>query len=148
MLSLRELRCTTSFLQAVLLSFLRTRVAGQETCCLQCRTAVFFRFKQRARYAKTNRACLTGVTAADYVYNDIVFGFNFQKRDGLLYDILESTLREIIFECAIIDNNRAVTAGNKTYTSNCLFSSARSPELKLLLTFALAIIRYPLLSQL
>ena len=131
-LSLRELRCATSFLQAVLLSFLRTRVTRQEAFLLECGTAAFFCFEKRSCNAQTDCASLTGVTTAYNVYDYVVLSFYFKKRQGLLNDVLQRTLREIIFKSAVVDNDRAVTTGDKTNTCNRLLSSARTPELKLL----------------
>ena len=143
-LSLRELRCTTSFLQAVLLSFLCTRVSRQETCSFQYGTAVFFSFKKRTCYAKTNCACLTSVTTAEYVYKNVIFGFCFNRYEGLLNDLLKSSLREIIFESTVVNNNRAVAARDKTNTGDCLLSSARTPELKFLFNVCFCHIHSPL----
>ena len=131
-LSLRELRCTTSFLQAVLLSFLCTRVSRQETCCFQCRTAVLFRFQKRTSYTQTDCACLTCVTAADYVYKNVVLSFCFQKHEGLFYNVLKCSLREIVLKSTVVNNDRSVATVDKTNTSDCLLSATCSPELKLL----------------
>ena len=131
-LSLRELRCATSFLQAVLLSFLRTRVTRQEAFLLECGTATFFCFEKCSCNAQTDCACLTSITTAYNVYHNVVLAFYFKKRQRLLNDVLQSTLREVIFECAVVDYDRAVTAGDKTNTCNRLLSSTRTPELKFL----------------
>ena len=131
-LSLRELRCATSFLQAVLLSFLRTRISRQEAFLLKRGTAAFFCFKKRSCNAQTDCACLTSIATAYYVYHNVVLAFYFEKRQGLLNDVLQSTLREVIFECTVVDYDRAVAAGNKTNTRDRLLSSTRAPELKFL----------------
>ncbi len=111
-LSLRELRSTTSFLQAVLLSFLCTRVTRKEACRFEYGTAVFFRFEKRARHAKTDSTRLTRVTAADYVYEYVVLALCFNGNEGLLYDILQSTLGEIVFKSAVVDYDRTIAAGD------------------------------------
>ena len=63
-LSLGELRCATSGLQTVLLSFLHSGVAGQETCSLQSGAQLGVQGQQVTGDAVTDRAGLTGNAAA------------------------------------------------------------------------------------
>ena len=49
--ALRELRCTTGSLQTVLLTFLHTRIAGQEAFLLQSSTVLLVLLQQSAAQA-------------------------------------------------------------------------------------------------
>jgi len=131
-LSLRELRSTTSLLQAVLLSFLRTRVTRQEAFLLECGTATFFSLEKGTRDTKTDSACLASVATADNVDHNVVFSRDTEQFGGLFYDVLHRTLGEVIVQSAIVDDNRSVATRDQTYAGDCLFTSTRTPELDFL----------------
>ena len=87
-LSLRELRCTTSSLESVLLSFLHTRVTSEKSCLLKSRTKFCIILEKCTGEAVTDSACLTGNTAACYTANDIELAESVGECEGLTYDEL------------------------------------------------------------
>ena len=66
--ALAELGRATSSLQAVLLTFLHTRIAGEEASFLQGSTQFRISLAQGTGNAVTNRAGLTGHTAAADIF--------------------------------------------------------------------------------
>ena len=70
-LSLAELRSATGCLEAVLLSFFHTRVAGQVSGLLQNASELRIRLKQSSCNAVSDGACLSGISAALYIDKDI-----------------------------------------------------------------------------
>ena len=81
-LSLGELRCTTSCLQAVLLSFLHAGISGEEACLLDSRTVLSICLAKGTCDTMTDSACLTGKSAAANGYDNIVFVCNTEKFKG------------------------------------------------------------------
>ena len=78
-LSLAELRSATSGFEAVLLTFLHTRIAGQEASLLQDRTVLLVLLQQSAAQAVTDSASLTGNTAAGNADDDVVLALQAQQ---------------------------------------------------------------------
>ena len=70
-LTFGELRSTTSALESVLLSFLHTRVSGEESSCLKSRTIVLVSGYESTSYAVTDSTCLPGEATTVYVSNDV-----------------------------------------------------------------------------
>ena len=62
--ALAELRSATSCFETVFLSFLHTRVTGEQTCSLEERTIGLINLKKCTGEAVADSACLTGDTAA------------------------------------------------------------------------------------
>ena len=62
--ALRELRCTTGSLQTVLLTFLHTRIAGQEAFLLQSSTVLLVLLQQSAAQAVADSASLALISSA------------------------------------------------------------------------------------
>ena len=107
-LSLRELRCATSALESVLLSFLHTRVSGEESCSLECGTVVLISGDESASYAVTDSACLTGDTATVNVSNDVELTHSAGYAEGLVDDKLESFETEILVNILTVDSDLTV----------------------------------------
>ena len=63
-LSLGELRCTTSALQTILLSFLHARISGKEACFLQSGSELSISLAKRTCDTVADCACLAGCAAA------------------------------------------------------------------------------------
>ena len=82
-LSLAELRCATSGFEAVLLTFLHTRIAGQEASLLQDSAVLIALLQQGAAQAVTDSASLTGNTAAGNADDDIVLALQAQQDQRL-----------------------------------------------------------------
>ena len=80
--ALRELRCTTGSLQTVFLTFLHTRIAGQEAFLLQSSTVLLVLLQQSAAQAVADSASLTGNTAAGNADDDIVLASRPSRTSG------------------------------------------------------------------
>ena len=78
-LTFGELGGFTGFLQAVFLSFLHSRVAGQETCFFQYGTEVGVGFLQCTCKTHANGTGLSGVAAAVDLNEDVVLAFGFRN---------------------------------------------------------------------
>ena len=77
--ALAELRSTTGGFEAVLLTLLHTRIAGQEASLLQHRTVLVALLQQGAAQAVTDSASLTGNTAAGNADDDVVLALQAQQ---------------------------------------------------------------------
>ena len=102
-LSLGELACATCSLQAVLLSFLHTRVSREEACLLEEGTIRIVSEEESSGHAVTDSACLTGDTAAANVSYDIELAFCACDAEGLVDDELECFESEVVFYVATVD---------------------------------------------
>ncbi len=102
-LSLGELRSAACFLQAVFLSFLYARVTCKEAFLFQCGTAAFLSLKQSTGDTETDCVCLSGITAAVDVDENVVFAFDAQKGQGLFNYVLKNALREIVLESSFVN---------------------------------------------
>ena len=72
-LSLAELRSATSGFEAVLLTFLHTRIAGQEASFLQNRSVLSVCLQQCSGDTVTDSTSLTGCTTTANVYENVKF---------------------------------------------------------------------------
>ncbi len=129
-LSLGELACATSGLETVLLSFLHTRVASQEACCLESGLVCLVSENECAGEAVADRACLAGETAACYVCNDIELTNVAGNLEGLVYDELHCVETEVLVNVAAVDGDSTGT-GIYSNASYRLLSSAGSVEIRL-----------------
>ena len=109
-LSLRELRRAASCLQAVLLSFLHSRVAGQETCSLERGAKLGVDAQQCACNAVTDGACLTGDAAAFDGADQVDLAQKVSGSQRLTDDHLQGIETEIIVDIATVDGNGAGAA--------------------------------------
>ena len=82
-LALAELRSATSGLQTVLLTFLHTRIAGEEASLLEALTKIGVGLDQRAADAVTDSASLTGQTATVHIDDDVHIGASLGEFQGL-----------------------------------------------------------------
>ena len=78
-LTFGELGRFTRFLQAVFLSFLHSRVAGQETCLFKNGTEIGIGFLQCTCKTHANGTGLTGVATAVDLDEDVVLAFGFRN---------------------------------------------------------------------
>ena len=129
-LSLGELGSTTSCLETVLLSFLHTRVSGEEAGLLEKRTIGFVSEKKSAGYTVTDCTCLAGDTAAANVCNDVKLAGGFGYAEGLVDDELEGFKSEVIVDITTVDGDVA-GAGVDTNASYRALSSAGTIEIRL-----------------
>ena len=129
-LSLGELGSTTSCLETVLLSFLHTRVSGEEASLLEKGTIGFVSEKESAGNAVADCACLTGDTAAANVCNDVELSGGVGYAEGLVDDELEGLKTEVIVDVTAVDGDLA-GAGIETNAGNGALSSAGAIEIRL-----------------
>ena len=88
-LSLAELRCATSGFEAVLLTFLHTRIAGQEASLLQGAAQLGVELEQSSGDTVADSTGLTGNTAACNAANDVELLFGTGENERLTNDRLE-----------------------------------------------------------
>ena len=129
-LSLRELGSTACGFEAVLLSFLHTGVTGEESCLLEGGTVGCVCLKQSLCNAVTDGACLSGESSAVYAADDVELTESVGNGEGLVNDELESFETEILVNILTVDVDNA-GSGNDADTSNGLFSSSCSVEIRL-----------------
>lgn len=99
LLSLRELACSSCFLETVFLSFLHSGVSCQESGSLEGRSVSFsVSFTKSSGNSVSECACLTSVTTAMYCSNHVKLAFassNFKRSLNLsLYDFLGKVIIE------------------------------------------------------
>ena len=107
------MRGLTGFLKTILLTLFSTRVTGKVTCLFNGGTKLGLSHDKRTGNAVTNGACLTGITASVYVYENVVFVGSIGKNDGLTYDKFKGILREILGIIPSIDGDSSVSAGER-----------------------------------
>ena len=129
-LSLGELACATSCLETVFLSFLHTRVSREEAGLLEEGAVRIVGEKERTGYAVTDRACLTGDTAALYVGNDVILAYSVGNAERLVDNELEGFKAEIIVDVTTVDGDLAGT-GIQTNAGDGALSSAGTVEIRL-----------------
>ena len=127
-LSLRELRCTTSALESVLLSLLHTRITSKEAGLLEKRLVGLICREKSTSNAVTDSACLTGEAAALNVNNYVELANGISDTEGLIYDILEGLETEVITYVSAVNGNNAGT-GIEANSCNRLLSSACAVEI-------------------
>ena len=96
--ALAELRCTTGSLQTILLTFLHTRIAGQEAFLLQSSTVLLVLLQQSAAQAVADSASLTGNTAAGNADDDIVLALQAQQDQRRTDDQLQGLQTEVVVD--------------------------------------------------
>ena len=133
LLSLGELRRATSGLEAVLLSFLHSRVTGEETGLLQRSAEVLgIVLEQSSGDTVADSTGLTGNTAACNAANDVELLFGTGENERLTNDRLEGIKAEIIVDIAVVDRDLTGALVN-SYTCNGAFSSAGAVEIRCLI---------------
>ena len=98
-LTLGELARSSRLLESVFLSFLHSRVSGQETSCLQCRSVCFLiSYAESSGNSVSQCSGLTSVTAAVYRSDHVELAFassDFKRSLNLsLYDFLGKVVVE------------------------------------------------------
>ena len=129
-LSLAELRCATSGFEAVLLTLLHTRIAGQEAFLLQSSTVLLVLLQQSAAQAVADSASLTGNTAAGNADDDIVLALQAQQDQRRTDDQLQGLQTEVVVDITIVDGDLA-GAGVNANAGNGIISlfAAASPHI-------------------
>ena len=116
-LSLGELRSATCSLEAVFLTLFHSRVTCQESCALEHRSVISVRLKESSCDTVTDRACLSCVTAAFYVYEYVEFVCCACRNKRLAYDNFQSLKSEILIDVSFIDRDLA-RSRYKVYSCN------------------------------
>ena len=127
--ALRELRCTTGSLQTVLLTFLHTRIAGQEAFLLQSSTVLLVLLQQSAAQAVADSASLTGNTAAGNADDDIVLALQAQQDQRRTDDQLQGLQTKVVIDITIVDGDLA-SAGVNTNAGNGILTTTSAVEIR------------------
>ena len=127
LLSLGELRCTAGAFETVFLSFLHSRVAGQEASLLEHRTKGFVILQKRSCKTVTDRAGLTGHAAAGDAADDVELVVQFGHVEGLTNDELQRVETEVIVDISVVDRDLA-GAGIDTNARDGFLSAAGAVE--------------------
>ena len=98
----QELRSATSGFEAVLLTLLHTRIAGQEASLLQHRTVLVALLQQGAAQAVTDSASLTGNTAAGNADDDVILALQAQQDQRRTDDQLQGLQTEVVVDITIV----------------------------------------------
>ncbi len=110
LLSLGELRRATGSLEAVLLAFLHTRVAGEETSLLQHGAQVLaVILQQGAGHAVADSAGLAGDAAAGHAADNVELLVGAGEGQGLTDNKLQRVQTEIIVNISVVDRDLAGT---------------------------------------
>ena len=131
-LSLGELGCATCSLQAVLLSFLHSGVAGQETCSLQSGTDLGVQQSQSTGNAVTDCASLAGNTAASNSNNNVNLANQVRSDQGLTDNQLQGVQTKVIVDVAAIDGDHAGAVLVNANTGNGGLTTAGAVKILLL----------------
>src|SRR5712692_904285 len=102
-LSLRELESLARALLSVLLAFLDTRIARDQSRVFQCRPQVAIVFNQSSRDSVTNRAGLARRSAASDIYEHIELVCRLSQLHRLPNNHAQSFVRKINLERSAID---------------------------------------------
>ena len=127
--ALAELGCTACCFQAVLLTFLHTRIAGQEASLLQDRTVLLVLLQQSAAQAVADSASLTGNTAARNADDDVVLALQAQQDQRRTDDQLQGLQTEVAVDVAIVDGDLA-GAGVNANAGNGILTTTSAVELR------------------
>ena len=124
MLSLGELGCATGAFATVLLSFLHTRITGEQACFLEGGAESLVILEQSSGNTVTDRTCLAGNAAAVYAANDVEFLSCAGDLERLTNDELKSFKTEIIVDISVVDGNLTCTcinadAGYRALSASC-----------------------------
>ena len=122
--ALGELGRAAGGLEAVLLSFLHSGVAGQKTGGFQRRTELRVQRQQRAGNAMTDGAGLAGNAAACYGADDIHFPHGVGGNQGLTNKQLQGIQTKIIVDFPAVDDNGAGAVFINTNPGNGAFPSS------------------------
>src|SRR5699024_577878 len=123
--ALAELRSTTGGFEAVLLSLLHSRVAGQETSSLEGRTILIrICLQQGTRDAVTDCASLAGEATANDGALDVELIGGVRCLQRLTNDQLQGIEAEVIVDGAVVDLDLTGTAREQTNSCNRGLSSA------------------------
>ena len=128
-LSLAELRCATCSLEAVLLTLLHTRIAGQEASLLQNRTILIALLQQGAGQAVADSASLAGNTAARNADDDIVLALQAQQDQRRTDDQLQGLQTEVVVDITIVDGDLA-GAGVNANAGNGILTTTSAVEIR------------------
>lgn len=108
-LALGELEALAGALLAVLLAFVRARIARKETKFLQLRTKFAIELQQRTRNTQPGGFCLTRKATAVGKDEDIKLVGRLGGEQGLPHDGAGRFRVEVVLEGAVIDGNVALT---------------------------------------
>ena len=129
-LSLRELRCTTSALESVLLSLLHTRITSKEASLLEEGLVGLICGKECTSNTVTDCTCLAGEATAVYVNNYVELANSVGNAEGLVNDELHGLKTEVLVDAAAVDGDLA-GAGVEANASDRLLSAAGAVEVGL-----------------
>ena len=137
-LALAELRCATSGFEAVLLTLLHTRIAGQEASLLQNRTILIALLQQGAGQAVADSASLAGNTAAGNADDDVVLALQAQQDQRRADDQLQGLQTEVVVDITIVDGDLA-GAGVNANAGNGILTTTSAVEIR----FGFVLVRLP-----
>src|SRR4030095_11380076 len=109
LLSLRELEPLSRSLLSVLLTFLLSRIACNQSSLLQSRAKVRVEFHQRTRDPVTNRTGLSCRSAAVDIHKDVELAGCIGQAKRLTDDHPQGFVRKVRIESAAIDRDLART---------------------------------------
>ena len=112
-LSLAELRCATSGFEAVLLTLLHTRIAGEEASGLQGGAELLIGQQQGAGHTVTDSAGLTGDAAAGDGGNDVHLAQLLGGSQGLTDQQLQGLQTEVLVDVTAVDGDRTGAVLNR-----------------------------------
>jgi hypothetical protein len=128
--ALGELAAATCFVQAVLLTFNHTRVAGQQAVTAQADFRGWVSFDQRAADAENAGADLTGGAATLDVDEDVVLLAGLAHIERNLQELTEPFEGEVVSDLLVVDGDFART-GREANSCHRGFTAAEAPDILL-----------------
>ena len=122
-LSLGELRCATGTFETVFLSFLHSRVSGQEACLLESRTERLIVLEESSGKTVTDGTGLAGNATALDADDDVELLGEAEQLEGLTDDDLQGLKTEVIVDVSFVDGDLTGTRINAN-AGNGAFSAA------------------------
>ena len=127
--ALAELGCTTCSLQTVLLTFLHTRIAGQEASLLQDSAVLIALLQQGTAQAVADSASLTGNTAAGNTDDDVILALQAQQDQRRTDDQLQGLQTKVVVDVTIVDGDLA-GAGVNANAGNGILTTTSAVEIR------------------
>ena len=131
-LALAELGSATGSLEAVLLTLLHTRIAGQETGGLEGGTVLGVDLQQSAGNAVTDSAGLAGHTAAGDGGLDVHLAQGIGGGQRLTHDELQGLQAKVIVDVPAVDGDSAGAVGEEMHAGHGGLPAAGAIQIRLL----------------
>jgi hypothetical protein len=127
-LALNELEAASCLLSAVLLAFLHSRIAGEESTGAEFSSKLFVDLKESSSDAQLDRTRLTGDAATLAVRLDVVSTFHSEVNERSLDEDLENGATKVFLEVSSVNGDLAF-AWLKPDTSDRALAAASSVKL-------------------